>query len=246
MPSMRRLIILGSLALVAGIIIMFPARVAYHWFAPPGVGISGITGSVWNGKARDIVVAGVYVRDLEWRFRPFSLFTGKFGYAISATPGIGSLSSNVAAGLGGTLYVTDLQSDMSLSVLAAAVGVPGLQGRAQADFAALTVSDGILVEAQGVLNASGIVVPIVTQGGIGGYKAEFTSDDSEVVASIEDTDGVVDIAGSLRLSRDRRYVFQGLVAPKETTPQRLAQQMQTFLGSADDRGRYELRLEGQL
>ena len=46
MPTRRRLIIAGILTLVAGLIILFPARVAYNWIAPPGISLSGISGSI--------------------------------------------------------------------------------------------------------------------------------------------------------------------------------------------------------
>lgn len=246
MPGLRRLIVVGVLTLLAGIVILFPARVAHHWFAPPGVGISGISGTVWRGKARDVVAAGIYVRDVEWRLKPLGLLTGKLRYAVSASPGIGSLSTDLAVGIGGDLSLENLTSDLSLGLFASVFGIPGLQGRAQMEFVSATLSQGTLLDAQGSIITSGIVLPLVTQGGIGGYKVEFVSGENEVVASLVDTDGIVDIAGSLRLGRDRRYVFEGLVAPKETTPQGLAQQMRTFLGSADESGRYELRFEGQL
>ena len=65
------------------------------------------------------------------------------------------------------------------------------------------------------------------------------------MASVEDTDAVVDLAGTLEIRPDRNYQFIGLIAPKATTPARLRQQMQ-FLGTANERGQYELRLEGAL
>ena len=246
MPNLRRLIVVGVITLLVGIVVMFPARVAYHWFAPPGAGVSGISGTVGRGNAADVVVAGVYLRNVEWRFKPLGIFTGKLRYGLSASPGIGTLSSNVAVSLGGDLIVDSLQGDMALGLFSAPLGMPGLQGRARLQFDKARLSGGVLIEADGRIDTSGISLPLVTQGGIGGYSVEFTTGDNEVLASIEDTDGIVDIAGSLRLGRDRRYVFQGLVAPKDSTPAQLAQQMQLFLGSPDERGRYEMRFEGQL
>jgi hypothetical protein len=65
------------------------------------------------------------------------------------------------------------------------------------------------------------------------------------MASVEDADGVIDVAGSLHLSADRNYEFIALIAPKNNTPESIRRQMQ-FLGSANDRGQHELRLEGRL
>lgn len=65
------------------------------------------------------------------------------------------------------------------------------------------------------------------------------------MASVEDTDAIVDLAGSLSVSADRTYRFLAQVAPKSTTPEDLREQMR-FLGTPNERGQYELRLEGQL
>ena len=85
----------------------------------------------------------------------------------------------------------------------------------------------------------------MTASPIGGYRAEFFTEDAGIVASVEDTDGVFELAGSLRISSDRSYVFAGQLAPKSETPPSVRQQMR-FLGNPNDRGQYPLRLEGQL
>ena len=60
-----------------------------------------------------------------------------------------------------------------------------------------------------------------------------------------DTDGIIDLAGSLQISPDRSYQFIAQLAAKADTPASVKQQMQ-FLGSPNERGQHELRLEGQL
>ena len=64
-------------------------------------------------------------------------------------------------------------------------------------------------------------------------------------ASVEDTDGVVDIAGSLQINSDRSYRFIAQVVAKSEAPERLKTQMQ-YLPPANDRGQQELRIEGSL
>ncbi len=96
-----------------------------------------------------------------------------------------------------------------------------------------------------VANPDHILLPLVSQSPIGGYRAEFFTQEDGVVASVQDTDGIVDLAGSLKLAADGAYEFRGQLAPKPETPPQLRQQLQ-FLGSANERGQYELRLEGRL
>jgi len=241
MPTRRRLIITGVLTMLAGLVILFPARVAYDWFAPPELRIRGISGSIWSGTADHAAGGGVYVAQLKWRFRPFRLFTGKLAYAVSASLGADSVESGLALSIGGTLFLTDIP----LQLLEASSGVRGLRGTASGRIEQLVLSDGVPVSVQGAIEVSDLLLPLVSQSSIGGYRAEFFTQQDGVVVSVEDTDGVVEIAGSLKLSNDRSYSFLGQLAPKSETPPQVRQQMQ-FLGSANERGQYELRLEGRL
>ena len=46
----RGLLLAGVLAMLVALVALFPARVAYHWFAPDAVRVSGIDGSIWQGR----------------------------------------------------------------------------------------------------------------------------------------------------------------------------------------------------
>ena len=85
----RRLIIVGVLTLALGMVTLFPARIAYQWFSPPGIALAGIDGSVWRGSAAEGAFGGVYVRNVEWRMRPLSLFAAQLAYALRADTGSG-------------------------------------------------------------------------------------------------------------------------------------------------------------
>ena len=123
--------------------------------------------------------------------------------------------------------------------------MPGLDGMVNLQFERLEFENGIPVAADGNLQVANLRAPLIYRAPIGGFRAEFFTQESGVMASVEDTDAVVDIAGSLSLSTDRTYQFLAQVAPKSDTPADLKEQMR-FLGTANERGQYELRLEGQL
>jgi len=120
-----------------------------------------------------------------------------------------------------------------------------MQGSLKVDFERLQLSDGMPVAAQGVVEVSGLLLPLVAPAPIGGFRAEFFTQQDGIVASVQDTDGILDLAGSLKLTSDRNYTFLGQLAAKPETPAQLREQMR-FLGSPNERGQYELRLEGQL
>ena len=103
MKLTSRLLIVGTVTLLIGVIVMFPARVAYQWASPPGVAIAGIEGTAWNGRAQEAEVAGVYLRNIGWRVKPLAFFTGRLGLALEADTASGFVNADVALGAGGRM-----------------------------------------------------------------------------------------------------------------------------------------------
>ena len=245
MQYRSRLIKIGVLTFIVGIILFFPARVAYQWFAPAELSLSGISGSVWSGRAREGDANGIYLRDLQWHIRPLDFVTLKLGFAVSTMLASGFVEGDLAIGVTGSIVARDISASVPLRTLQTSLGMPGLQGSLSAQFDVLKLEAGLPVTADGVLEVSDLIAPLIDRNSIGGYKAEFVNQESGVFASVEDTDGVVDLAGSLHVSADRSYLFIAQLGVKPETPANLRQQMQ-FLGSVNDRGQHELRIEGQL
>lgn len=245
MMTRSRFVIIGVVTLLLGLVITFPARVAHHWFTPTGVAISGIQGSIWRGHALEAEVGGIYVRDLNWQMRPLQLFTGELAYSIEADAVSGFVNGDVAIGIGGSASLRDFTASLSLQSVQSLIGMSGLGGTANLQFEQLVFENGIPVAADGTLEIANLLAPQIHRSSVGGFRAEFFTQESGIVASVEDTDAVVELAGSLSLSSDRTYQFLAQVAPKQTTPANLREQMR-FLGTPNERGQYELRLEGQL
>jgi general secretion pathway protein N len=245
MLTRSRFVIIGVITLLLGLLVTFPARVAHHWFTPVGVAISGIQGSIWRGHALEGEMGGIYVRNLNWRMRPWQLFTGELAYSVEADALSGFINGDVAIGVGGSASIRNLTASLSLRSVQSIVRMSGLDGTANLQFERLVFENGIPVAADGTLEVANLLAPLIHRSPVGGFRAEFFTQESGVMASVEDTDAIVDLAGSLSVSADRTYRFLAQVAPKSTTPEDLREQMR-FLGTPNERGQYELRLEGQL
>jgi len=241
----RRLIVAAVLAFVAGVVATFPARVAYRWFAPPDVALSGIDGTLWNGSARQASIVGVYLQNMRWVVKPSYLFRARLGFAVEAQPASGFIEADVGLGFGGSVAMKDVSASLPLGAFASALRMNGLGGTASLRFDRFELADGLPVAADGELTVANLVAPRIYRGSIGGYRVEFFTSNDGVAASIEDTDGLLDLAGSLQIGSDRAYQFIAQVAPKPGTPASVARQLRV-LGSPDERGQRELRLEGEL
>ena len=244
--SKRWLLVAGFLAFVIGVIAIFPARVAYRWFAPPTVTLAGIEGTIWSGRADHASVSGVYVRNLEWSARPFSLLLVRPTYHARGELVSGFVEGVFSVGIGNRIRMEDVSASMSLAALAEAMNMPQLAGTANLRLDTLEIRDGLPVAATGTVEVSELFAPTVyRRAPIGGYRAEFFTQPEGIVPSVEDTDGIIDVAGSLTVGDDRNYVFLAAIAPKDGADEGLKEQMR-FLGTPDERGQYELRLEGKL
>ena len=243
MPNIRRLVVVGVLALLAGIVVMFPARTALHWFAPAAVTVEGAKGTIWSGTAVSARAGDLYVSDVTWRMQPLRLFVGELSYAIAAVPGNGFLEADLALGIGNAVEVRNLSASVSLGRFQNLVGIPGLGGDATLRFERLVLENGTAAAADGYIEVANLLLPELTVLPIGGYRGEFFTQQDGIVAAVEDTDGDLDIAGSFRLAPDGSYQLIAQLVPKAQATDRVRQQLQQI--PANERGQHELRIEGQ-
>lgn len=245
MPNRRRLITLGVAVFAFGVLLGFPARVAYHLFAPEQLRLSAISGTLWNGRAAEGQAASMYLQNLEWSFRPLALFTGKLAFDTSLDPAGGFLETRVALGLGGRVMFNDLEGAIPIAALQGLLPAPGIGGNARLQFSELTIDDGLPIAADGTLDVIGLSVRGLSPTPVGDFRAELSTTDEGISGSVEDLAGMLDIAGALRVANDRSVSLIGLVAPTPSTPQTLTNQLR-FLGSANERGQREFRFEGEI
>jgi len=240
----RGLFLVGTLAALAAVVALFPARVAYRLASPPHVAMSGLSGTAWNGTASELSTNGIYLRDVQWHLHPLSLLSGQPAFKVSGAPVTGFFDSEVAVSLDGTsVTLSDLKAALPLAMIEKAAGVPGLRGNASLQIERLELVGGRAAALDGVVNIANLVVPVVDRATLGGYRADFFTQGDRIVASVEDTDGVIDLAGSFQLNPDRTYSFHGIVMSKPNTPDSVRERIER-LPKTDRPGQYELPLEG--
>ena len=207
--------------------------------------MSGIQGTVWSGTVAEMTVNDVYFSEVEWHLRPVALLGAKLSYEISAQPAGGFFESVMSVGITGSVRLQQMRASLPLSAIAGVSGIRGLTGSASVQMESLTIENGFVSEADGVIGIADVRLPLIGTQNLGGYEAVVTTLDDGLIASVEDTDGVVDIAGALQVEADRSFSFLAAVAAKPDTPENIAQRLQ-FLPPASSPGKRELRLEGTL
>jgi len=243
--GVKRLLAIGVAVLFLGLLIGFPARVAYQWFAPAELRLAGISGTLWKGAASEAQAADLYIRNLRWSFKPLALLTGKLAFSMQLDPAGGFLESDIYAGFGNSIQLRNVDGAIPISLLQEFVQTPGLDGRISLQFSTLDIVDGLPVVADGFAEIGNLSVRGLSPGVVGDFRIEFSTTSEGILASIEDKAGMFDLAGTLRISPDGIYSLVGLIASTQSTPPEVIEQLR-FLGSPNQRGQREFRFEGQL
>lgn len=242
---MKRYIFAGLFVFVIVLLATFPARVAYNWFAPPDVQLNGVSGSIWNGTAVEGLAAGAYIQDIAWKLRPASVFSGQLAFETSSRPASGTLNADVAVSLDGSLTLSDVIGNVPLDLVHPALQQNGISGDVSLNFERVVIRNGVPTEVNGSIIVANFFMPDMSSARLGDYTAEFQTSDEGVMAIVDDLSGVLDIAGTLSLSRDRSYQLIGEVATRPGAPPSITDQLR-YLGSPDARGFRPFRFEGSL
>ena len=242
---MKRLIVAGILVFAVVLAATFPARIAYQWLAPPELQLSGITGSIWNGRAAEGLAADVYLTDLQWRIKPTSIFSGNITYQVEAKPVGGSLLTKVSVETDGSIILTDLSGGVPLDLVLPQFQAQGISGDLSLAFDRLVLRNGIPVEANGSVTVVNLFAPNLSAGVLGDFQLVFTTSPEGITAALDDLAGVLDVTGKVDLFSDRTYRVEGLVKSLPGAPPSVEAQLRG-LGSPDENGMRRFGTEGVL
>lgn len=241
----NRIVVLGVLTFLAGTFLMFPARAAYQWFVPEQIRLSGITGSIWNGKANAGSIAGVYFTNLHWSFKPLSLFRGEIAIDASVNAAGGQISLTAGIGISGEVSMSDLVASLSLPDIHPALRANSIDGMVNVQMESLVLRNGWPAEAEGSIGIGNLAAAAAGPDPLGNFRVEITTQDGNIIGLVKDTGAILDVDGTLRLADDRSYSLIGNVAPNGDTPASLNRNLRG-LGSPDENGQRQFRLEGAL
>jgi general secretion pathway protein N len=245
MGNFKLPLLTGIATLVIGLIITFPARVAYKWLASENLKLSDISGSIWHGNAKQGYATGIYLKNIKWNFQPLTLLAGKFKFLVSSNPTSGFLDANIEFSIDGRITMSDIAAAMPLSTLQDALPLGSIQGDLSLQLSHLVIKDSLPREATGILNIENLISPYFLPTPLGSFRAEFQTTNNDISASVESISDTLDLAGIITLTADRHYQFIGQMATKESAPLSITQQLQ-FMGAPNSHGQYEFRIEGQL
>jgi hypothetical protein len=243
---------LGVGAYVAFTLATFPATTAVRWFAPAGVVVAGVEGTLWSGRALSCSFGGFRAEAVRWRIHAGSLLLGRLTGTIEARIPDGFVSTELTATRSRVRFDA-LRGATTLSALAAVLPISGMRGQASVALESLELVDGWPTSVVGELRLANLeATPLIPNGSamlvpLGDYKVTFVpAAEREVAAQFADDGGPLAVAGTVKLDATRAYTFDALVAPRPGAHESLVQGLAIMAGEPDAQGRYRLNLPGTL
>lgn len=247
---MRRpalLVALGAVLLLVFLLVLWPARVAVDWFAPDGVTLTGVTGTVWQGAASQATLENQPLGELRWDARRLGFLLARPTWDIELRRPGGSARFRAEVTGGQSVRIRDLAVAVTLAELEQFVSLYGTQGNLTVQLAVLRLEDGLLTELAGRAGLES-VRPAGLDTDLGAFELEIPADQSApFTGSIAAVSGPLTIAdGTLEVQADGNYVARGRVAAGDGAPDEIRQGLQFVLGAPDGDGYHAFMQRGSL
>ncbi len=252
--SRFRLITLGGVAYLLFLLMLFPAATVWSWFAPKGLPLQlqGINGSIWQGAASQTSWKGQPLGALHWDLQMLPLLLGKLGAGFSIQTPQGYLQGEVTVPLtsgpirlsevSGQLPLTELMSFVPPMPIPVAVAGTVTLNITQLEFD--PVSHAATATGRASWQSAEVLSPQAFK--MGNLQAEIATDEQGVVvAQLKDLGGPLELDAQILFKPDSSYGLSGTVGAKNDADASL-QQALGWLGKADAKGKYKLKLNGRL
>jgi general secretion pathway protein N len=243
-----KLLTVGLAALACFAVATLPASLVSGPLHRSGISAAAYSGTIWSGVASDVAWRGATLGELRWHAHPMALLRAHAAADVTFARSDGSASASVAAGLGGTIDLSNVRLDLPIEFLAQVM--PGMarnwHGRASGAFSEFRLVSGWPVAARGTLHLSELVMPQLGQVAIGSFEIvapDPGTSSTDVTARVSDKEGPLSLDAVLTLSPGRSFDLQGTVATRAGAPPDLVRSLE-FLGPADPDGRRQFGVSG--
>jgi general secretion pathway protein N len=236
------IVVLAIVAFLATLAMFLPASLISSAL-PPNVTTGALTGTVWQGAADTVTVAGRPVGNLQWRVQPVRLLSGQLAVDVELVRDTAQARAGLALATGQKLDVVNLTANWPLAELPIQAVPRGWTGDVEVAMPRLRFEKGAPVDLLGTVDLRGL-----QQNGADAGSFRVTFDENarqgeQLVGRFESLEGSLDVSGTITLAPGRNYVIDGLVAARPDAPRRMAEQLR-YLGQPDAQGRRPFSVSG--
>ncbi|EKE77565.1 type II secretion system protein N [Gallaecimonas xiamenensis] len=215
---------------------------------PPGVAVSGVQGTIWQGQVAQLSVQGLHFEQLRWQTRPWALLTGQLSLHLSSRPGVSQLGGDLALGLGGDIALDNLVLKVPVAPLVADMRLPvpsQVSGQLSVALAQYRKGAPWCEALSG--KAQWLDAAVTNNFGdfdLGRIDADLACDQGAITAVVRDTPPRLGLELEARLEGEN-YQVRGFARPADDQPKALKDAF-AFFGKAGSDGRYPVQFQGRL
>lgn len=238
------LVTAGVIALLAGLLATLPARLALAWFAPPELQAWGVDGTVWRGRAAELVLQERSLGALSWNALPARMLTLRPTWDLELRQHDGYARARVGFSLfGDRQTVSDFDASLSLANLPPAVVPIGVSGHARMSLERLVIERGWPAAISGRATVADLKLPGVIMA-LGPFEFSFPDVSDPLRADIRSLGGPLEVDGRVELPARGQWLFSAELAPGENPPRELVDGL-AFVGEDLGGGRRRLEMSSE-
>ncbi len=229
-------------------LVTLPASAVLSFFHPPDITLTGVSGTVWKGRAQAVRSGTVHLGSVDWDLDILSLFTGKLGANVKVTRTDGFAQGHLAAAPS-RLTLRGFNASLPVSALPPNVVRGGWTGTLNLKLGELALDNSWPVAATGTIEITDLVGPANRPAALGSYKVVFPAEGAAggdtLTGALTDNGGPFAVNGTVQLKKDRSYLVSGLIATRPGAPGDFARTLE-ILGEPDEEGRRQFSIEGTM
>jgi len=243
------LVTIGFVGYLLFVVANLPAQQALHWLGDTTLPVtaSGVSGTIWSGKARQSRYLQFDLGAVSWQFNPLSLLQGKFQYQLEFRKPGEQLTGRAAIKLGGRYQLMGINGLVGVEQISRLIGQPYIEavGKLEINLQRLEFTKGQLYETEGIVRwlDAGIRNPIKAQ--LGSLQFTLSGNETGLQTMVKDLGGPIKVDGEINLTADNQYRVVGKVKPTDSTDSGLANTLRSIGRPAAD-GTIQINYSGQL
>ena len=243
--------ITGILALAFFLIINIPASLVINSIKDqlPQIKIQRVSGSIWQGSARQITVQSKYIfTNVEWSICIAHLLLAEACVELDAVYNKNPLSGQISIGLDNAIQAKNLKTTMTAQALSQIVTMPmgEIAGDISVDLETLYWQQGGVPSATGVIKWNEASITIAETAQLGDIIVNMTeSEDNPINAEISNTNGQLAIAGTASLKATTDYQLDLTLTPNDKASKNLKGSLSLF-AKPQTNGSFVLKNNGNL
>ena len=242
---MKKIIFLGLLAFLAAALWQLPLSYAkpYAEKYVRGLQLKGVSGTVWNGEAQQLIANNRNLENVKWKVKPLESLTSlslKFDFDIKGR----DLTANGLAGItpNKTLILNDTQFELNASYINKQQQLAKLSGDITGNIKYAELNQKDLPIIDGIVDWKEAAVSSPIKLAQGDYHAIITPDSGNLNIQLSSSDAPVELGGKITLNKE--WIYKTDLNIKATDPN-LAPMM-GLLGRKQANGAVNIKKQGDL